>query len=149
MTFRLKGKVLKMTVVLNPAEVVGVIVPKGQPRFPVSIEAGGTVLRCDLNAKPMRRCVAVVTEAGADAVSVILQGKLVDDTVEDAGITATPRTPKPQAEAGEASQAPRPLRQAAPEEAPPAAVKPQPAALSAEEKRRRVSAALGLTKKAG
>lgn len=53
----------------------------------VSIEGGGRLLTCDLNAKGMRRCVLAVTELGADGISTILQGRLDGDRSRTRGLS--------------------------------------------------------------
>jgi hypothetical protein len=52
----------------------------------------------ELNAKSVRRALAVIAEHGPDAVSVIVQGKLVADSITEAGIVAQPKV-RPQASA--------------------------------------------------
>jgi hypothetical protein len=54
----------------------------------------------ELNAKSVRRALATIAEHGPDAVSVIVQGKLVGDAIAEAGIMAQPKGPskeKPEA----------------------------------------------------
>lgn len=91
---RLSAKSLKVTVVLDPAALVGITVPDGQPKFPISLAAGGHVLQADLNAKSLRRCIAAIGEAAPDGVAVVLQGRLEGEVILDAGISAQPRAPK-------------------------------------------------------
>jgi hypothetical protein len=113
MTLKLRAKTIKATIVLDPTELAGVVVPNGQSRFPVAIVVAGKVLWAELNAKSLRRCVTTIAEAGPDAVSIIIQGKLVGDVIEEAGIAANPKQPKPQGEASEAQAPQAPAVQAA------------------------------------
>ena len=94
MPLQLLAKSLKCTVVLDPAALAGVVVPNGQAKFQVTIQVGGKMLRAELNSKSVRRCVTTINETGPDAVAVIVQGKLVGEVIEEAGIAATPKQPK-------------------------------------------------------
>ena len=73
--------------------------PRGTParrdRDPGCLTGG---LSAELNAKSVRRALATIGEHGPDGVSVIVQGKLVGDTITEAGIFAQPKA-KPAAEA--------------------------------------------------
>lgn len=91
---RLSAKSIKATVVLDPAQLAGLVVPNGQPRVGFVIDVAGRAITGEFNAKSLRRAVAAVTEHGAEAVAVIAQGKLVGDALEEAGIVAQPKAPK-------------------------------------------------------
>jgi hypothetical protein len=91
---KLESKILKATVVLDPAALVGVEVPNGQPKFAVSVTVAGRTLTAELNSKSMRRCIATIADAGPDSVAVILQGKLQGDEIAEAGIAAQLKAPK-------------------------------------------------------
>jgi ribosomal protein S3 len=45
----------------------------------------------DINAKSVRKAAATIGEHGPDGVAVIIQGKLVGDTIAEAGIVAQPK----------------------------------------------------------
>jgi hypothetical protein len=91
----LTAKSLKATLVLNAAEVATLPTPAGQSKSIVQIAVGDRLVTADLNTKSLRRVVTAIKESGADAVAVVLSGKLeADDTLTDAGIAATPRVPK-------------------------------------------------------
>jgi hypothetical protein len=97
-SLKLQAKAIKVSIVLDAAALVGVVVPNGQPRFPIIIGVAGRTLKAELNAKSARKCCATIAEHGPDGVAVLLQGKLAGDVIEDAGIAATPRTTRPPVE---------------------------------------------------
>lgn len=97
MSLKLTSKAIKATVVLDPVELVGVVVPNGQAKFPISVSVAGRTLRAELNAKSLRKCVAAIGEAGPDGVTIIVQGKLEGDTIAEPGIAAQVKAPKPAA----------------------------------------------------
>ena len=85
---------LKVTAVLPPEALLGLVVPNGEPRFRLAAAAGGGTYTCDLNAKGVRRAIAAVREHGAENVVAIVQGKLVGNAIEEAGLSAQPKAPK-------------------------------------------------------
>jgi len=74
--------------------LLGLVVPNGEPRFRLAVAAGGGTYTCDLNAKGVRRAIAAVREHGAENVVAIVQGKLVGNAIEEAGLSAQPKAPK-------------------------------------------------------
>jgi hypothetical protein len=95
----LNAKNLKVTMVLDSAEVLTVSTPDGGPaRLVLEIRTPDRVVRAEVAAKSVRKVKATIRELGADGVAVVLQGKLVaGDAIADAGISAMPKTPKPEA----------------------------------------------------
>jgi hypothetical protein len=87
----LNARALKVTVVLDPAEVALIEAPDGKPRVVIDIRLPDRRVTVDVAAKAVRRALAVIAEHGPDAVSVIIQGKLVGDTITEAGIVAQPK----------------------------------------------------------
>jgi hypothetical protein len=88
---------LKVSVVLDPASLLGLKVPNGRPRLVLGIRlADARTLTADLSAKSVRRAIATVREHGADAVATIVQGRLTGDTITEAGLSAQPKAAKPQ-----------------------------------------------------
>ena len=88
------AKALSVKLVLDPAPLAGVIVPNGQARATLTVEAAGRTLRAELNAKSARRAVASINELGPAAVVCILQGKLNDgDVITEAGIVVAAKAP--------------------------------------------------------
>jgi hypothetical protein len=96
MSATLAAKAIKVTLVVDPAAVVAIPLRDGAPAPVVTIAAGGRSLRATFNAKSLRRTQATIRDVGPEAVAVVIQGKLgPDDEVLEAGIVATPKTPKP------------------------------------------------------
>jgi len=94
----LNARALKCTIVLDPAEVAQLVAPDGRPRFVIDIRLPDRRVSVDLNAKSIRKAVAMLAEHGPDGVAVIIQGKLVGDAITEAGIVAQPKV-RPQAPA--------------------------------------------------
>ena len=94
----LSTRAFKCTVVLDPAEVAQLAALDGQPRVKIDIRLPDRRVSAELNAKSVRRALATIGEHGPDGVAVIVQGRLVGDTITDAGIFAQPK-PQPAAEA--------------------------------------------------
>ena len=94
----LNARALKCTVVLDPAEVAQLVAPDGKPRVAIDIRLPDRRVSAELNAKSVRRALAVIAEHGPDGVSVIVQGKLAADSIAEAGIVAQPKV-RPQAAA--------------------------------------------------
>ena len=88
-------RALKCAIALDPAEVAQTVAPDGKPRTVIAIRLPDRRVSADLNAKSVRKEVATISEHGADGVAVIIPGKLVGDTITEAGIVAQPKAPKP------------------------------------------------------
>jgi ribosomal protein S3 len=97
----LNARALKCTVVLDPSEVAQLVASDGKPRVVLAIRLPDRRVSVDLNAKSVRKAVAAIAEHGLDGVAVIIQGKLVCDTIAEAGIVAQPKV-KPQTAAAAA-----------------------------------------------
>jgi hypothetical protein len=95
----LAARALKVTVVLDPAQVAEVTVPNGAGPQSFRIEVGGRRVSGQVNAKGLRKATALIAEHGPERVAVILQGKLgADDVIEECGIVAQIKGPKLAAE---------------------------------------------------
>ena len=95
-TLQFTSRALKVTLMLDPAALVGVEVPPGTSRMPIVVTVDSRRVRAELSAKSVRRAATTVAELGPDAVAVILQGRLEPgDVIAEAGITAQPKGPKP------------------------------------------------------
>jgi hypothetical protein len=95
-TLQFISKALKVTLVLDPAALVGVDVPLGVSRVAIVVMIDSRRVRAELSAKSVRRAATTVAELGPEAVAVILQGKLEPgDVISEAGISAQPRGLKP------------------------------------------------------
>ena len=92
----LNTRALKCTIVLDPAKVAQIIAPDGKPRTVIAIRLP------ELDAKSVRKTLAAISEYGPDGVAVVIQGKLVGDTLTEAGIAAQPKA-RPQTTAAEAA----------------------------------------------
>jgi len=92
----LTAKKLKVTVVLDPAQVLAVPAGDGVPRAVLRIALPDRQVTADIATKSLRRAQAAIREAGADGLAVILQGALAaGDKIVDAGLSAQPKAPKP------------------------------------------------------
>ena len=104
---RITLKGVKVNTLLPPASLPADLVPPepqpaGNPVIELAIEGSPLVLRAALNGKSVRRALKQIAEQGPDHVNVLLQGTLragVGDAYEldAAGLTVTPKTPKPEA----------------------------------------------------
>jgi hypothetical protein len=88
---RLTAKSLKVTAVLDVDQVAALEPPMGSKTAPFEITVEGRTVTGTFNAKSVRKAVAA---ANAGDVVVIVQGKLVGDILEEAGIVAQPKAPK-------------------------------------------------------
>jgi len=87
---------LKVTVVLNPNELLGIAAPDAAPRAVLRVQLPDRTVTADVAAKSVRKAQAAIREAGADGVAVILQGSLAaGDKIMEAGLSAQPKAPKP------------------------------------------------------
>lgn len=85
----LTGRALKVTIVLDPAEVLTLRIPDGSSRMILKIAAGGRTATADIAAKSLRKAQTTIREAGSDGCAAILQGKLgAGDVVSEAGLVA-------------------------------------------------------------
>jgi hypothetical protein len=90
----LTGRALKVTVVLDPAEIGALAVP-GQPRVALRVNAGGRVVSAEVASKSLRKAISLIRETGADGCVVLLQGKLAaDNAVQECGIVAQVKAAK-------------------------------------------------------
>jgi hypothetical protein len=103
---------VKVNTLLPPASLPADLVPPdgqpaGNPAIDVAIEGSPIVMRAVLNGKSVRRALKTIAEAGPENVVVLLQGNLKGATapggpftLEAAGLSATPKTPKAEATGG-------------------------------------------------
>jgi hypothetical protein len=95
----LSARAIKVTLVVDPQRLVGVVVPNGVARVPFAVAvAGNRVIRGQFNAKSARRAIAMLAEHGIDNVAVIIQGKLVGNEIEEAGIAVNVKAAEPASE---------------------------------------------------
>ncbi len=93
------AKTVKVTLVVNPAEIAALSVPNGTSITQVCVEVAGRQITVALNAKKLRKVISTINEFGDSAV-VILQGKLEQDPstkadiLAEAGLTVQQRVAK-------------------------------------------------------
>lgn len=86
---------LKVTVILDPASLLAVPVPEGQPRVALTIRLPDRTVSADLNAKSVRKAIGAVREYSPDGCSCIIQGRLLaGDQIAEAGIVVQPKVAK-------------------------------------------------------
>ena len=84
---------LKVVAVLDPRELLDLVVPEGKQRLGLTIRLPDRTVTADFNAKSVRRAINVIREYGPDAVAAIVQGRLVDSEITEAGLSAQPKAP--------------------------------------------------------
>jgi hypothetical protein len=87
---------LKVVAVIDPAELLDVPVPDGKPRIVLTVRLPDGTVTADLNAKSVRRAIAMVREHGPEAVAAIVQGRLSGSQIAEAGLSVQPKGPKPE-----------------------------------------------------
>lgn len=90
----LSAKKMKITVVLDAAELLAVPTPEGKPRITLRIQLPDRVVTADIAAKSLRKAQAAIREHGAENVACILQGSLVGDAIIEAGLSAQVKATK-------------------------------------------------------
>jgi hypothetical protein len=104
----LHGRSLKVTVLLDPAEIAALRAPEGQPRTRLQVRAGGRMVTADVNSKSVRKAIATIREYGPDGCVLMLQGKLDHaDVIQECGLAAQLKTPKEAAPANGTPQHPQ------------------------------------------
>lgn len=108
MHYKFNGRALKVTIVIDPNEIVGLKEPTTS-RTIMRVTVAGRTVTADIAGKALRKAQAAIREHGVDGVAIIIQGKLVTgdkgDTIADAGLVAQPKKP--------AADAPAPAESAA------------------------------------
>jgi hypothetical protein len=103
----LTAKSLKITAVLDPAEVAAVPTPEGKPKVGFRIKSPDRTVHALITAKSVRKARKLIESCPEAGVSVIVIGRLVEhDVLADAGLTAQPKKlfPKPSELAAEDAQ---------------------------------------------
>ena len=96
MTQILTAKSMKVTVVLDPAEVARLEAPDGKPRVAIGIRLPDRRVSVDLSAKSVRKALVAIREHGSDNVAAIIQGKLAGDIITEAGLVAQAKVKPPE-----------------------------------------------------
>jgi hypothetical protein len=88
---------LKVTTVLDAGELLAVSAPDGVSRVRLRIQLPERTVTADIAAKSLRKAQATVRALGADSVVLLLQGHLAaGEVIAEAGLSAQPKTAKPQ-----------------------------------------------------
>ena len=96
-------RALKVSVVLDPAAFAAAATA-GPPGVLDLHLPNGQAVKATINAKSIRKSLTTIGELGAENVVTILQGRLVGDVIEEAGLSTQPKK-KPSIEpAGTAEQ---------------------------------------------
>ena len=90
----LNSRALKVTAVLDPAEVAALPDPTTAGTV-LRIQVAGRTITVDVAAKALRKAKATIAQHGPSEVAVLVQGKLVGETVLEAGLVAQVKGPKP------------------------------------------------------
>jgi hypothetical protein len=94
MAIVIPGRSIKLTVPLDPDVVLGIHCPESGPsRIALTIEVGGHQLQAELAAKAIRKAQSVIRQGDA---FVMVQGRLNGAKLEECGILAQVKAPKPQ-----------------------------------------------------
>jgi hypothetical protein len=88
----LTARALKVTLVLDAAQVGQIDLRDGQTTTPFIIEVAGREVRAQVSPKGLRKALGIIGQHGPDHVAVILQGKLgPSDVLAEAGLVAQVR----------------------------------------------------------
>lgn len=89
----LNGRALKVTVMLDPAEVAALPAPLEQ-RITLRIKVPGRFVSANIAAKSLRKARTTIRENGADGCIALIQGKLgPGDVMEECGLIAQMKAP--------------------------------------------------------
>jgi hypothetical protein len=90
--FELSAKSLKATVVLDPRQLADCRVADGTSYVTFNVQiTDGPIVTGRLNPKTVRKALARLAELGPDGAAVILQGRLQDKRLEEAGLAVQPK----------------------------------------------------------
>ena len=101
MTIETTAKALKVTAVIDAGPLVGLVVPNGTAKAKIRVKIAGRAYIAELNAKSLRKAVAVIEAEGVDGVAVLVTGKLEGTAIVEASIAANAKV-KPVEQAGAA-----------------------------------------------
>jgi len=87
---------LKVTLVLNAAELLAVKAPKDKQRVTLRIRLSDRAITAEIAAKSLRKAQTAIRVAGADNIALVLQGRFIaGDVIAEAGLSAQPKAAKP------------------------------------------------------
>ena len=75
----LECKALKVTAVLNPEAVVGILTPNGVAKATLHINAGGGQYVADVNMKSLRRCIATIIDPAWVILKIVARAAICLD----------------------------------------------------------------------
>jgi hypothetical protein len=90
----LNAKTLKVTIVMEPTDILALNVPETGKAFKTQVRAGGGVIEVPLNAKSLRKTIAGVKAGGPENFVMVIAGKLHLGnplTMIDAAVLAQPK----------------------------------------------------------
>lgn len=91
----------KISTTLDASALLDVPVPDGKPRVVLAIQGPDRIITASVSAKSMRRVQKAIRDAGADNVTLVLQGHLAaNDAIAEAGLSVQPRAAKPPSNPG-------------------------------------------------
>lgn len=94
----LSARSLKCSLVFAPEQVAAIPPPQGKS-VPLVIAVGGRQIQASLNAKSLRKAIAIIATHGAGNTLVIVQGKLeAGDILAEAGMSVTIKKAVPAAD---------------------------------------------------
>lgn len=89
-TVRTTAKALKVSLVLDATDFVGVNVPDGQPRTMIEVQVDKRTVTADVASKSVRKAIATARAGGTANTTFVLSGTLGDtDVLLNAGLAAT------------------------------------------------------------
>lgn len=91
----LSARAIKVTVLLDPAEIATLATPEGQSRTTLEIKVAGRKLSAEIATKSLRKVHAVISEVGTAGCVTLIQGKLgPNDVMQECGLSAQLRNAK-------------------------------------------------------
>jgi hypothetical protein len=94
----LTARALKVTVVLNVAEIAKLPTPDGQARSKLVISCDGKSYNADVATKSLRKAKATIVANGVENVVALVQGKLKGNEITECGIAAQVKVAKTEKE---------------------------------------------------
>jgi hypothetical protein len=93
----LTAKRLKITMVLDAAELLAIAAPVGTSRLDLKVNLPDRSLVASIAAKSLRKAQSTIAEHGAGNVALVLQGHLVGgNIIAEAGLVAQIKLPRDQ-----------------------------------------------------
>jgi hypothetical protein len=100
MTTRLTvtARALKVTIPLDASEIAALPDPGGQARCQLAITCDGKVYSADVSTKSLRKAKSTISANGVANVFVLIQGKLRNNEIVEAGLVAQAKVKPPAVE---------------------------------------------------